>query len=116
MHFFKTSSLVALAAGLLASSIQASPVPTPDPVSEYVPLSERVFPEADYIKHEALHKRSSAGYNDWGCRVSAKNPNPIVFVHGLGSNGLENWQYFGPRFALAGKFDSQPVLCNFFIA
>ncbi|OAQ27159.1 alpha/beta-hydrolase [Linnemannia elongata AG-77] len=102
MHLFKTSPLVALAAVLLASSIQASPVPSSNPVSEYVPLSERIFPEADYIKHEALHKRSSAGYNDWGCRVSAKKPNPIVFVHGLGSNGLENWQYFGPRFALAG--------------
>ncbi|KAK3816716.1 MAG: putative secreted lipase [Linnemannia gamsii] len=97
MHFFKTPTLIALATSFLAVAVHASPAP-----ATYIPLSERVFSEADFIQHEAFEKRSEAGVNDWGCRVSAKKPNPIIFVHGLGSNGLLNWQYWAPRTYLLG--------------
>ncbi|KAG0365702.1 hypothetical protein BGX24_003997 [Mortierella sp. AD032] len=81
MHFFKTPTLIALATSFLAVAVHASPAP-----ATYIPLSERVFSEADFIQHEAFEKRSEAGVNDWGCRVSAKKPNPIIFVHGLYKN------------------------------
>ncbi|KAG0282246.1 hypothetical protein BGZ96_000663 [Linnemannia gamsii] len=65
MHFFTTISLVTLTVRSLSITAHTSPVTAPAApkvISEYIPLRDRAFPEADYIKHEALHKRSSAGY------------------------------------------------------
>ncbi|KAG0049813.1 hypothetical protein BGZ83_005370 [Gryganskiella cystojenkinii] len=101
MRSFTLSAAVAILALAITGSIQASPLPK-EPVADYIPLSKRTFTSDDWLRHDALHKRSSAGYNDWGCKVSTAHPRPIIFVHGLGSNGLENWQYMGPRFALKG--------------
>jgi triacylglycerol esterase/lipase EstA (alpha/beta hydrolase family) len=45
---------------------------------------------------------SSSGFNDPSCRPSAAHPDPVVLIHGLGSNGQENWGYLGPYLASAG--------------
>lgn len=42
------------------------------------------------------------GSNDWGCRPSAAHPNPVVLVHGLLANQVDNWSYMAPRLAERG--------------
>jgi triacylglycerol esterase/lipase EstA (alpha/beta hydrolase family) len=45
---------------------------------------------------------TSSGYNDWSCHPTATHPDPVVLIHGLGSNGQENWSVDGPALATAG--------------
>lgn len=44
----------------------------------------------------------SSGFNDWRCRPSAAHPNPVVLLHGTGSNGPANFSYLGRYLAAAG--------------
>ncbi|WP_410656470.1 esterase/lipase family protein [Amycolatopsis sp. lyj-112] len=44
----------------------------------------------------------SSGWNDWSCKPSAKHPEPVVLVHGLGGNATTNWFYHAPKLKNAG--------------
>lgn len=44
----------------------------------------------------------TSGLNDWSCRPSAAHPEPVVLLHGLGSNAQQNWSFHGPAIAAAG--------------
>jgi pimeloyl-ACP methyl ester carboxylesterase len=44
----------------------------------------------------------SSGFNDWSCRPSAAEPQPVVLLHGLGGNGPGNFATLGPYLASAG--------------
>jgi triacylglycerol esterase/lipase EstA (alpha/beta hydrolase family) len=44
----------------------------------------------------------ASGYNDWSCQPSAAHPRPVVLLHGLGSNGQQNWVFHAPKIAAAG--------------
>lgn len=39
------------------------------------------------------------GANIWSCRPSARHPEPVVLVHGLGGNRNDNWQTYAPLLA-----------------
>jgi pimeloyl-ACP methyl ester carboxylesterase len=43
-----------------------------------------------------------AGANDFACKPSAAHPDPVVLVHGLGSNMGENWASYAPLLANHG--------------
>ncbi|MFJ3902865.1 lipase family alpha/beta hydrolase [Streptomyces sp. NPDC090025] len=45
---------------------------------------------------------SSSGWNDWSCRPSAAHPEPVVLVHGLGANGVDNFLTLAPTLTAAG--------------
>ncbi|MBH0776756.1 alpha/beta fold hydrolase [Nocardia sp. NEAU-351] len=45
---------------------------------------------------------SPPGTNNWGCRPSAEHPEPVVLVHGLMANRVDNWQTYGPLLANNG--------------
>ena len=45
---------------------------------------------------------SPPGANNWSCVPSARHPNPVVLVHGLGARMSENWLYLSPALANAG--------------
>lgn len=44
----------------------------------------------------------SAGWNDWGCRPSTAHPDPVVLLHGLGSNGATHWTAIAPALVAKG--------------
>jgi hypothetical protein len=44
----------------------------------------------------------SSGFDDWTCRPSAAQPQPVVLLHGLGGNGPGNFATLGPYLASAG--------------
>jgi pimeloyl-ACP methyl ester carboxylesterase len=44
----------------------------------------------------------SSGWNDWTCRPSTAHPHPVVLLHGLTSNGHDNWDYIAPRLVADG--------------
>src|SRR5680860_577689 len=44
----------------------------------------------------------SSGWNDWTCRPSTAHPHPVVLLHGLTSNGHDNWHYIAPRLVADG--------------
>ncbi|KAF9161665.1 hypothetical protein DFQ26_004338 [Actinomortierella ambigua] len=41
-------------------------------------------------------------WNNFECKPTAAHPNPLVLLHGLGSEGTEHWSVFAPRFAALG--------------
>ncbi|KAI8602664.1 secreted lipase [Dissophora ornata] len=84
------------------NSVEASPIPVTEAVSNYVPLNKRTYTAEEIGQHEKILKRSSFGFNDWSCKPSAAHPRPVVLVHGLIGNGWDNWLYMGPRFAVRG--------------
>ncbi len=45
---------------------------------------------------------TGGGWNDFRCRPSAIHPDPVVFAHGLGANGLEDFAYLSTILAGAG--------------
>ncbi|KAG0011720.1 hypothetical protein BGZ82_002900 [Podila clonocystis] len=103
MHYFKI--ITSLVLGLMLSSVEATPllVAPSDSVATgpYVPLSKRAFTAEQHAEHERILKRSSIGWNDWNCKPKP-GKNPLVMVHGLGSNAYENFNYMAPRFAAVG--------------
>ena len=44
----------------------------------------------------------SSGVNDWSCAPSARHPEPVVLVHGLGANGTLNFATLAPTLASRG--------------
>ncbi len=42
------------------------------------------------------------GANDWSCEPSARHPNPVILLHGGGSNQTSAWQTFAPLLANNG--------------
>lgn len=40
--------------------------------------------------------RAALGTNDWSCRPTAENPNPVVLVHGTFGNAYDSWSGLGP--------------------
>ncbi|KAF9383533.1 hypothetical protein CPC16_008879 [Podila verticillata] len=99
MHFFKFIASLALA---VLSSVEAAPLALPTAVGAgYVPLNERTFTAEQHAEHERILKRSSLGWNDWNCKPKP-GKNPLIMVHGLGSNAYENFNYMAPRFAAVG--------------
>ncbi|GAB3490970.1 esterase/lipase family protein [Amycolatopsis cihanbeyliensis] len=42
------------------------------------------------------------GANDWSCDPSARHPNPVILLHGGGSNQTSAWQTFAPLLANNG--------------
>ncbi|OAQ34563.1 alpha/beta-hydrolase [Linnemannia elongata AG-77] len=66
----------------------------------YVPLSERTWTAEEIEEHHQWIKRSSSGINDWNC-VPADGKRPVVLVHGLMANKVNNWIYMGPRLQAA---------------
>ncbi|KAF9321870.1 hypothetical protein BG003_010126 [Podila horticola] len=104
MHLLKTITSFALVAFVL-SSVEATPllVAPSDSVATgpYVPLRERTFTAEQHTEHERILKRSSVGWNDWNCKPKP-GKNPLVMMHGLGSNAYENFNYMAPRFAAVG--------------
>ncbi|KAF9978924.1 hypothetical protein BGZ73_008429 [Actinomortierella ambigua] len=49
-----------------------------------------------------LTKRATPGWNDPNCKPTAAHPNPLILLHGLGSQGDQHWSVFGPQFAARG--------------
>lgn len=45
---------------------------------------------------------SPPGANNWSCRPSAAHPNPVVLVHGLYTERVQNWFYLAPQLASHG--------------
>lgn len=43
-----------------------------------------------------------AGANDWSCRPSAAAPNPVVLVHGAGTDAAQSFAQLAPRLHRAG--------------
>lgn len=43
-----------------------------------------------------------SGFNNWRCKPSNANPEPVVLLHGLGGQEVSNWFYQGPALALRG--------------
>ncbi|MFE1317472.1 esterase/lipase family protein [Kitasatospora phosalacinea] len=43
-----------------------------------------------------------SGWNNWSCRPSAAHPQPVVLVHGLGANDLDDFATLAPTLALSG--------------
>ncbi|KAG0276979.1 hypothetical protein BGZ96_003062 [Linnemannia gamsii] len=104
MLFSKTFSIAAIALATIASTfVEASPIPTEpiNAVSDYIPLSERVYTAAQIDEHEQLMKRAFNGANDWNCKPKA-GQRPVILVHGLIGNGWDNWLYMSPRLAAKG--------------
>lgn len=44
----------------------------------------------------------TSGVNDWSCRPSSVQREPVVMLHGLGANGTLNWFTKAPLIAAAG--------------
>ncbi|MDI2130114.1 esterase/lipase family protein [Yinghuangia seranimata] len=44
----------------------------------------------------------TAGWNNWACTPSAAHPEPVVLVHGLGANDLENFATLAPTLVVKG--------------
>ncbi|HHX84068.1 MAG TPA: alpha/beta hydrolase [Actinomycetales bacterium] len=42
------------------------------------------------------------GTDDWSCRPPAEHPNPVILVHGLGANGLNQWSGMAPSLVEEG--------------
>ncbi|KAF9365472.1 hypothetical protein BGX34_009901 [Mortierella sp. NVP85] len=89
------SAAVALAA-IALTVVQGNPLP-PMKRDGFVAAATAAAAELP-----ALVKRSSAGWNDWDCKPSAAHPLPLIMVHGLTLNGIDNWLYMAPRFQLKG--------------
>lgn len=45
---------------------------------------------------------AGGGWNDYGCKPSKRHPEPVIFAHGMGANGLVNWFYLSNILNLAG--------------
>ncbi|KAK3810686.1 MAG: lipase [Linnemannia elongata] len=97
MRFSTVFASAALTLTALSSSIiQATPVSVREPGAI---IHEAIA--ADPLS-AALVKRGSAGLNDWNCKPSALHPRPLVLVHGLTANAVDNWFYMAPRFVAKG--------------
>ncbi|KAH7059162.1 putative secreted lipase [Linnemannia elongata] len=83
-------------AALSSSIIQATPVPVREPGAV---IHEAIAADPHSA---ALVKRASAGFNNWSCKPSALHPRPLVLVHGLSANAIDNWFYMAPRFVAKG--------------
>lgn len=44
----------------------------------------------------------NSGWNDWSCRPSAAHPEPVVLVHGMGGNGVDNFLTLAPALVAHG--------------
>lgn len=44
----------------------------------------------------------SSGWNDFTCRPSAAHPQPVVLLHGLGGQRIDNWLFHAPALAARG--------------
>ena len=42
------------------------------------------------------------GTDDWSCRPSAEHPNPVILLHGMGGNGLNQWSGMVPTLVEEG--------------
>ncbi|KAF9947672.1 hypothetical protein BGZ72_010369 [Mortierella alpina] len=93
MRFFKIISTAAVLAIGLVPSVKASPIH--DSAATDVVAAE-------VENSPVLKKSSTAGWNDWNCVPTGNHPNPIVLVHGLLADGIDNWIVFAPRFVLKG--------------
>lgn len=45
---------------------------------------------------------ASSGWNDFSCRPSAAHPQPVVLLHGLGGQAIDNWFFHAPALAARG--------------
>lgn len=43
-----------------------------------------------------------SGWNNWSCRPSAAHPEPVILVHGLGANAVDNFLTLAPTLRSAG--------------
>ncbi len=45
---------------------------------------------------------TSSGWNDFSCKPSAAHPEPVVLLHGLGGQAIDNWFFHGTALAARG--------------
>jgi len=91
------AALAALVAGATlagAATASAAPNPAPTPI-EHTNASGGMW--------KLLHPGQPwPGTDDWSCRPSAEHPNPVILVHGLGANGLNQWSGMAPSLVQEG--------------
>ncbi|KAG0366820.1 alpha/beta hydrolase fold protein [Gamsiella multidivaricata] len=103
MYVYKTLFAAAVALATIASTlVEASPIPANAAVSNYVPVTKRMYTAEQVDQHEKILKRSSVGFNDWSCKPSSAHPRAIILVHGLIANNWDNWLYMAPRLVARG--------------
>ncbi|KAG0198528.1 hypothetical protein BGX28_008032 [Mortierella sp. GBA30] len=89
MRFLTAPSTAALAFVTTALTVQAAPLANDD--STHIDDHQGM-----------LMKRDTPGWNDFNCKSTTARPNPLVLLHGLGSQGEQHWSVFAPKFAAKG--------------
>lgn len=58
---------------------------------------------APFLESLVQPRLAPAGSNDWNCKPSAKNPNPVVLIHGTFVNAYDTWAALAPALKRDGN-------------
>ncbi|MEV0355017.1 alpha/beta fold hydrolase [Nocardia sp. NPDC050697] len=88
------------AAALLFGGLAAPALADPPPATP-LPVPRNFLLDASLSALQG-GAANAPGTNDWSCKPSPEHPEPVVLVHGLMANRVDNWQTYGPLLANSG--------------
>ncbi|CAM3274705.1 hypothetical protein RHDE110596_23955 [Prescottella defluvii] len=101
-HHTQTVAIASAAIAVVATPATAS-------AQEPYPVQYFLFVQDEFTSPGG----SAAGSNDWSCKPTPEQPNPVVLVHGAGANRLNMWTTFAPLLANEGYCVFAPTFGNY---